>query len=80
MVQLAFTFIAEARKNKVDRWSAKENKKIKIECPAIVEEYNAHMGGVDLNDMLLAMYTVRLRSCKYHMHIVYYCIGVSITN
>ena len=80
VVQLASTFIGEEQGNTVDRWSTKENKKIEIECPAMVEEYNAHMGGVDLCDMLLAMYRVRLRSCKYYVHIVYYCIGVSITN
>ena len=80
MVQLASTFIGEEQGNKADRWSAHENKKIEIECPAMVEEYNAHMGGVDLCDMHLAMYRVRLRSCKYYMHIVHYCIGVSITN
>ena len=80
IVQLVSTHIGNQQGKKVGRWSAKESKRIEIDCPAMVEEYNAHMGGVDLCDMLLALYRVRLRSCKYYMHIVYYCIGISITN
>ena len=80
VVQLASTYIGHEQGNKVKRWSAKENKRIEIECPAMVEEYNTPMGGVDLCDMLLALYRIRLRTCKYYMHMVYYCMGISITN
>ena len=61
-------------------WSAKENITIEIECPAMVEKYNAHIRGVDLCYMLLSLYRIRLRTCKYYMHMVYYCMGISITN
>ena len=46
----------------------------------MVEKYNAHIRGVDLCYMLLALYRIRLRTCKYYMHMVYYCMGISITN
>ena len=46
----------------------------------MVEEYNAHIRGVDLCYMLLALYRIRLRTCKYYMHMAYYCMGISITN
>ena len=45
-----------------------------------MHEYNKHMGGVDLCDMLLALYRIKLGTRKWYMHIVYYCIGVSIVN
>ena len=32
--------------------------------PAIVGEYNQHMGGVDLTDMLLALYRISVKSKK----------------
>ena len=38
------------------------------------------MGGVDLCDMLMALYRIKLRSTKYYMHIVYYCINLSVSN
>ena len=55
VVQLASTYIGHEQGNKVKRWTAKENKRIEIECLAMVEQYNVHMGGVDLCDMLLAL-------------------------
>ena len=64
----------------VQRWSAAEKDYNEIPCPAMAMEYNIHMGGVDLCDMLLSLYRVRLRTCKYYMHIVYFCIGISVTN
>ena len=69
-----------SRETKVKRWSAKENETIEIKCPAMVEEYRSHMGDVDLCYTLLALYRIRLRTCKYYMHIIYYCMGISITN
>ena len=65
---------------KAQRWSKKENKFIEINRPKIVANYNAHMGGVDLCDMLLETYRVRQRTIKYYFHIFYYCIGISVVN
>ena len=53
---------------------------IDIPRPLIVQEYNKHMGGVDLCDMLMALYRIKLQSTKYYMHIVYYCISLSVVN
>ena len=80
LVQLASSYLGNQNGNNVIRWSANENKKIEIERPAIVQECNAHIHGVDLRDMLLALYRVRVRSTKFYMRIVYYCMGVAITN
>ena len=80
VVQLASSYVGNQNgNNKGSRWLANENKKIEIECPAMVQEYNAHMGGVDLCDVLLALYRMRVRSTKFYVHNVYYCMGVAIT-
>ena len=39
----------------VERWSKREKKYNLINCPEVVEDYNDHMGGVYLNDMLVAL-------------------------
>ena len=51
VVQLASTYIGHEHGNKAKRWTAKENKRIEIECLAMVDQYNARMEGVDLCDI-----------------------------
>ncbi|CAB4027971.1 Hypothetical predicted protein [Paramuricea clavata] len=76
LVKLVSSFVGIGNGNPVKRWSA--NKKIDVLCHQIVHEYNKHMEGVDLCDMLMALYCIKLRTRKWYMHIVYYCIGVAI--
>ena len=80
VVQLISNHIGKEDGTQAQRWSAKEKKFVTIPRPLMVEEYNMHMGGVDLCDMLMALYRITLRSTKYYMHIVYYCIGLSVIN
>ena len=80
VVQLISNHIGIADGTPARRWSMKEKMFIDIPRPLIVEEYNMHMGGVDLCDMLMALYRIELRSTKYYMHIVYYCISLSVVN
>ena len=51
-----------------------------ITCPKMVHQYHKFMGGVDLNDMLLSYYRIKLRSNKWYMPIFYYLMKISVTN
>ena len=79
-VQLASTYIDQSCGENAKRWSAKENRYIEIPCPKMVKEYNKFMGGVDLCDMLLSLYRIKLRSNKWYMPIFHYLIKTSLTN
>ncbi|XP_049816457.1 piggyBac transposable element-derived protein 3-like [Schistocerca nitens] len=57
------------------RYSASERKFIDVPRPYIVEKYNKHMGGVDLADMLIELYRINLRSRKWYMRILYWCLS-----
>ena len=46
----------------------------------MVHECNKFMGGVDLNDMLLPMYRIKMRSKKWYMPIFFYLIKDALTN
>ena len=46
----------------------------------MVHQYNKFMGGVDLNDMLLSHYRIRLCSKKWYWPIILYCIKLAVTN
>lgn len=80
LVQAASSFVGPSMGIDIDRWSSQDKKVIKVPCPELIHQYNKHMGGVDLCDMLMALYRVKLGTKKWYMHIVYYCINVSIVN
>ena len=46
----------------------------------MVREFNKFMGGVDLCDMLLSLYRVKLKSRRWYMPIFYYLLKVCVTN
>jgi len=64
----------------IDRWSKKDQSRVKVQCQNIIKEYNKYMGGVDLADMLLALYRIDRRSKKYYNRIIYYLFGVCTIN
>ena len=46
----------------------------------MVHEYNKFMGGVDLCDMMLSLYRVKLKSRRWYMPIFYHLLKVAVTN
>ena len=79
-MQLISNYVGNGPEEPARRWDQKNTRHIQIERPKMVEIYNANMGGVDLRDMMLSTCRIRQKSNKYYMHIIYYCIGISITN
>jgi len=49
----------------VQRWDRKKHKDVQVNCPAIVKEYNEHMGEVDVFDMLMSLYTVSQKKTRH---------------
>ncbi|CAH2002199.1 unnamed protein product [Acanthoscelides obtectus] len=66
IVSLVSTFCGTLPKSKADRYDKSQNKRVEIDCPKIVKEYNKHMGGVDLMDSLIGRYRIKLKSRKWY--------------
>ena len=77
---LLSTYLRSSPLLQVNWWSKIQKERIDVPCPQIVGEYNQNMGGVDLADMLLALYRIDRRSKKYYNRIVYYLFGVCRVN
>nr|CAH7726573.1 unnamed protein product [Callosobruchus chinensis] len=79
-VCLASTFCGTLPKGKAERYDKSQNKRIEIECPKIVKEYNKHMGGVDLMDSLIGRYRIKLKSRKWYFRLFYHLLDMTIVN
>ena len=53
----------------------KEN--ISVTCPKLVEQYNHHMGGVDLLDSVLGYYRNKIRSRKCYHRIFFHFLDMT---
>ena len=79
-VQLISNYLTNEAGINARRWNKKNTSFEEVERPVIVQVYNANMGGVDLCDMLLSLYRIRQRTNKFYFHVVYYLLGISVTN
>jgi len=79
-VQISSLHVGIEPVKEVKRWDNKTKKFVEVPCPAAVAEYNTNMGGVDLFDMLAAMYRVDHKSRKWYRRIFYWALNVACVN
>ena len=79
-VTLLSTFASAEPLNECKRYDKKEKKSVIVPCPAIVQEYNQFMGGVDLMDALIALYRIHYRSKKYCHKFFFHFVDVTGVN
>ncbi|KAJ8963011.1 hypothetical protein NQ317_006820 [Molorchus minor] len=77
--RICLLFLEHAHLPKCNVFFKSENCKKDID-PDIVSVYNMHMGGVDLQDSLLGLYPIKLKSRKWYMRIFCHMIDVVIVN
>ena len=65
---------------KVKRYCKEQKKRVEVDCPLLVTEYNAHMGGIDKSDMLVHLYKTPLKSKRWYLRLFGYVIDVCIVN
>ena len=64
----------------VKRFDVQAKCKVEVPCPSIVLAYNKHMGGIDLSDMLVALYKTPLRSHRWYLPIFGYILDAAVAN
>ncbi|KRY40160.1 hypothetical protein T01_5604 [Trichinella spiralis] len=62
------------------RWNRKQRKRVMVEVPSIVHNYNMHMGGVDLNNMLSGLYRISHKSRNWTKVVFFGVIATAATN
>lgn len=79
-VHLVSNYVGVDPQSTVRRYCKAENKKIEIPCPRIVKDYNSHMGGVDLADMLIALYRTGWKANKWYIKLFAQLLDICIVN
>ena len=79
-VQISSSHVGVEPVTMVKRWDSKAKKHVEVPCPASVTEYNTNMGGVDLFDMLAALYRVDHKGRKWYKRILYWVLNVACVN
>ena len=75
-VHIASNFIVVEPISSVNRWIPEEKCRKEIQCPRIIKEYNGGMGGVDLADMLIALYMIAVKTHHWYIKVFWHCIDI----
>ena len=62
------------------RWSRAESRRVEIQQPHLISQYNSHMGGVDRMDQNLDKYRMTIRSRKWWWPLFAFTLEVAIQN
>jgi len=67
-------------KDECRRWCKKDKEYVAVKHPAIIQEYNSEMGGVDLCDRMLAYYRMKKRTKKWTIRTMMHFFNLALVN
>ena len=80
-VVVGSSFVGVECTNTVERYDLAQKKKVKINCPDMAPQYNRSLGGVDLIDILIALYrTNNITRKRWYLKIIFHCVHVAKVN
>ncbi|XP_065315211.1 piggyBac transposable element-derived protein 4-like [Gordionus sp. m RMFG-2023] len=62
------------------RWSVSDKSFINVKIPAIIQDYNRGMGGVDLHDMLIKLYRTDIKWKRFYMRVFFHLLDSCVVN
>ncbi|XP_033231548.1 piggyBac transposable element-derived protein 3-like, partial [Belonocnema kinseyi] len=80
VVTVGSTFCGVQPIGQCKRWSKAEKKRITIDQPRCIVQYNENMGGVDRMDQNIASYRIGIRSKKWYWPLIGYAINTCVNN
>lgn len=79
-IHIASSFCAEEPVTTIERYDKKEKKRVLVTCPYVIKAYITHMGGVDIADMLTALYRIRMKTRRWYMSIIAQLLDIALNN
>lgn len=79
-VTTASSFVEANPIGTIQRYDKDKKQKTAVPCPEIIKQYNAHMGGVDLADMLIALHRTQLKGHRWYLPLFSQLLDMCVTN
>ena len=81
-VVIGLSYVGVECTNTIERYNlAQKQKKVKIDCPDMVSQYNRSMGGVDLADILIALCRTNIITRKrWYFKLIFHCVDIAKVN
>lgn len=79
-IHIASSFCAENPVTTIERYDKREKKRVSVPCPNVIKVYNTHMGGVDIADMLTALYRIHMKTRRWYMSIFAQLLDIALNN
>lgn len=79
-IHIASSFCAQDPVGTIERYDKKDRKRVSVPCPHVIKIYNTHMGGVDIADMLTALYRIRMKTRRWYMSIFAQLMDIALNN
>lgn len=80
-VHVVSTFVGVRPQGEILRYIKEAKGKVPVPCPQAIKVYNSTMGGVDLSDMLMSLYSIPAKSSRrYYFPMVGYLLDMCVTN
>ena len=80
IVQLASNFVGIEPMGTLNRWDSHGREKKDIACLKIVTMYNESMGGVNLANMLIALYRIKCKTTRWYINFFWHMVGTAKVN
>jgi hypothetical protein len=64
----------------IQRFDRKTKTYIDVFCPQIINQYNKHMGGVDLMDSHIGRHRIKMKSRKWYFRLFYHMLDLTVIN
>ena len=77
VVQLVSNYVCIEPMSEISRWYKKDEERKSIPYLQIVKQYNKIMGGVDLADMLIALYRIPSKAKQWYQKIFWPLIDIA---
>ncbi|KAI8432626.1 hypothetical protein MSG28_013612 [Choristoneura fumiferana] len=79
-IHIASSFCAQDPVTSIERYDKKQKKRVSVTCPKVIKIYNLHMGGVDVADMLTALYRIHMKTRRWYMSIFAQVLDIALNN